>query len=236
MQEVDKKYSERNLRNMRKFYLIFRNDKKWNALRSNLSWTHFRTLLKLQNYNEIDYYMKISTLYNLSYRQLSEKIKNDEYSRASINQKEDFNNNLSLKDYIKDSIVIKNSNDYRNIDENTIKFLILEDLSSFLKELGPGFSFVDSEYRIRVGDTYNYIDLLLYNIKFHCYVVVELKATKLKKDHLGQIDFYMNYIDKHIKSELDYDTVGVIICKESNKLLIKYCSNPNIFSVSYLFY
>ena len=108
--------------------------------------------------------------------------------------------------------------------------LILEDIPSFLKELGSGFTFIDNEYKIKIGDRYNYIDLLLYNIKFKCYVVVELKVAELKKEHTGQIMTYMNYIDKNIKTIEENDTVGIIICKENNEYVIKYCSDKRIIA------
>ena len=89
----------------------------------------------------------------------------------------------------------------------------MEDIENFLEELGVGFTFIKSEYPIKLGDRYNYIDLLLYNIKFKCYVVIELKITELKKEHIGQIQTYMNYIDKNIKTIDEDKTIGIIIVK-----------------------
>ena len=111
--------------------------------------------------------------------------------------------------------------------------MILEDIPSFLKELGNGFTFIDNEYPIKLDDRYNYIDLLLYNIKYKCYVVVELKITELKKEHIGQIQIYMNYINQNVKSIYDNETVGIIICKENNEYVIKYCSDKRIVSREY---
>ena len=101
-------------------------------------------------------------------------------------------------------------------------------ISSFLKELGNGFSFIDNEYKIKIGNNYNYIDLLLYNVKFKCYVVVELKVTELKKEHIGQIQVYMNYIDKNVKELTDNKTIGIIICSKNNQFIIEYCSDEKI--------
>ena len=111
----------------------------------------------------------------------------------------------------------------------------MEDLPSFLKELGNGFTFVENEYKIRIGNSYNYIDLLLYNIKFNCYVVVELKVTELKKEHIGQIEVYMNYIDKNLKDIMQDKTIGIIICKKDNKFIMEYCSDKRILSKEYKF-
>ena len=102
-----------------------------------------------------------------------------------------------------------------------------------MKELGNGFSFIGSEYKIKLGKKYNYIDLLLYNIEFNCYVVVELKVTELKKEHIGQIEIYMNYIDKNLKKINQDKTIGIIICKKDNKYIIEYCSDKRILSTEY---
>ena len=104
----------------------------------------------------------------------------------------------------------------------------MEDIESFMKELGNNFSFIGSEYKIKIGDRYNYIDLLLFNYEFNCFVVVELKVTELKKEHIGQIEFYMNYIDKNLKNINNRNTIGILICKKENKFVIEYCSDERI--------
>ena len=102
-----------------------------------------------------------------------------------------------------------------------------------MKELGDSFSFIGSEYKILLGNTYNYIDLLLFNIGYNCYVVIELKVTELKKEHIGQIEVYMNYIDQNIKKISQDKTIGIIICRENNEYVIKYCSDNRIISREY---
>ena len=168
-----------------------------------LSWSHILSLLPIDNINEINYYIDISIKQSLSYRKLRERIKNKEYQRLDDNTKLKLINKEEtiVSDFIKNPIVIKNKYNYdiENISEKMLQRLILEDIPSFLKELGDGFSFIENEYKIKIGNTYNYIDLLLFNIKFNCYVVIELKVCELKKEHIGQIEVYMNYIDKHIK-------------------------------------
>ena len=119
------------------------------------------------------------------------------------------------------------------ITEKILQKLILEDIPTFLKELGSGFTFIDNEYKIKLGDRYNYIDLLLYNIKYKCYVVIELKITELKKQYTGQIMTYMNYIDKNIKTIEENKTVGIIICKQDTEYVIKYCSDDRIIAREY---
>ena len=100
--------------------------------------------------------------------------------------------------------------------------------------MGEGFSYIDNEYRIRIGNRYNYIDLLLFNYEYNCFVVVELKVTELKKEHIGQIEVYMNYIDTNLRSINHDKTIGIIICKRNNKYVIEYCSDKRIISREYL--
>ena len=102
-----------------------------------------------------------------------------------------------------------------------------------MKELGNSFCFIGSEYKIKIGNRYNYIDLLLYNIEFNCYVVVELKVTELKKEHIGQLQVYMNYIDKKLRKPNQEKTIGIIVCKRDNKYIIEFCSDDRIISSAY---
>ena len=111
--------------------------------------------------------------------------------------------------------------------------LIVENIESFMSELGNSFSFIGSEYKIKVDGFYNFIDILLYNIEFNCYVVIELKVTELKKEHIGQIQVYMNYIDKNLRKINQEKTIGIIICKKENKYIIEYCSDKRILSRTY---
>ena len=140
---------------------------------------------------------------------------------------------IDAKDLVPNPILIRNRNNIEIATEKALHHLILEDIESFMKELGNSFSFIGSEYKIKIDDRYNYIDLLLYNIKYRCYVVVELKVTELKKEHTGQIMTYMNYIDKNIKTIDENDTVGIIICKQDNEYVIKYCSDDRIIAREY---
>ncbi len=105
---------------------------------------------------------------------------------------------------------------------------------NFLQELRSFYSFIANEYKIKIGSTYNYIDFLFYNIEFKCYVVMELKATELKKEHIGQIKVYMNYIDRHLKTDQEKKTVGIILCRKDQKYIIEYCSEPFLFTKEYL--
>ena len=233
--ELGKGYSTRSLKNMRKFYLIYQ---KGQALPAQLTWSHYCELLSLKDINEINYYINISIKQNLSKRQLREKIKSKEYQRLDDNTKLKLINKEKtvVSDFIKNPIVIKNKYniDKEEVTEKILKKLILEDLDNFLKELGTGFSYIENEYKIKIGNTYNYIDLLLFNYIYNCFVVIELKVTELKKEHIGQIQIYMNYVDKNIKTINQDKTIGVIICKKDNGYYIEYSSDNRIFSKNYI--
>ena len=232
--ELNIKYSVRTLYKIIK-YFNYMNKQKVPTVSAKLSWSHYDELLKLTDENIINYYIKISEEQNLSVRELRKKIKSNEYERLDEETKKKLKTKEELKvpDLVKNPIQIKNTSGNNEISEKILQKLILEDISSFLKELGSGFSFIDNEYKIKMGDRYNYIDLLLYNIKYKCYVVVELKVTELNSNHTGQIQKYMNYMDKNIKSIDDNKTVGIIICKKENKYVIEYCSDDRIISREY---
>ena len=229
--ELGKGYSERNLRNIRQFYKI---SEKWQTMSAKLSWSHYCEMLWFDK-NKFTYYVKICYEQNLSVRELKERIKNKEYERLDEKTKQKLINNEDPKinDLIKNPILIKNSYNYREISEKILQKLILEDIENFLIELGEGFTFIKSEYKIKLGDRYNYIDLLLFNYKYNCYVVIELKITELKKEHIGQIETYMNYIDKKIKRVEQDKTIGIIICKKENMFIMEYCSDNRIYQRMY---
>ena len=233
--EIGNGYGISNLKRMRQFYLIV---EKGVALPHQLSWSHILAILPINNINEINYYISISIEQNLSYRQLREKIKSKEYQRLDDKTKLKLINKEEtvVSDFIKNPIVIRNKYniDKESITEKILQRLILEDIPSFLKELGEGFTFVENEYKIKIGNTYNYIDILLFNYIYNCFVVIELKVTELKKEHIGQIQIYMNYVDKNIKTINQDKTIGVIICKKDNGYYIEYSSDNRIFSKNYI--
>ena len=230
--ELGKGYGISSLKNMRQFYVFF---SKSQTMSGQLTWSHYIELLKLNDLNSINYYINICAKQNLSVRQLRQRIKNNEYERLSQETKDKLINKEELKvhDLVKNPIVINNSNNMEVIHEKGLQKLILEDISSFLDELGSGFCFIKNEYKIKVGNVYDYIDLLLFNYQYNCFVVVELKVTELKKDHIGQIEVYMNYIDNNLRQVTQDKTIGIIIVKKDNKYIMEYCSDKRILSKEY---
>lgn len=229
--DLGKGYTETRLKYYRRFYDVF---SKGPTLSDKLSYSHYCEIIWFDEI-KMSYYIKIAISEKLSVRKLRERIKSNEYERLPDNTKNKLVNNeeTNVIDYIKNPIHIKNFKNLEVVSEMVLQSLIMEDLSSFLKELGTGFTFIENEYPIKVGDRYNYIDILLYNIKFKCYVVVELKVTEVNSKHTGQIQNYMNYIDRNVKSFDDNKTVGIIICKRDNKYVIDYCSDDRIVAREY---
>ena len=227
--EVGTKYNERTLRRMRQLYLLFKKQ-KWSPLATKLSWSHYSEVLSIKDEEKLMYYINACISKNLSKMELREKIKSKEYERLPDETKNKIikEEKLEVKDLVPNPILIKNTNNIEIITEKVLHNLILEDIPSFMKELGNGYSFIDDEYKIKIGDTYHKIDLLFFNIKYNAYVVVELKVTEFKVEYISQVQKYMNYIDKNIKEISNNSTIGILICKRENKYVIEYCSDERI--------
>ena len=188
-----------------------------------LSWSHYKVLLPLKNVDEIKYYIDVCEKRNLTKRELQSLIKSNEYERLSEETKNKLvtNEELKLPDLVPDPLLIKSEFNIEQLTEYALKQSILNNLDNFLNQLGSGFLYAGNEYKIKIENSYNYIDLLLFNIEYNCYVVIELKVTELKKEHIGQIEVYMNYVDKVIKKPYHDKTIGIIICARNNKYVIK---------------
>ena len=229
--EVGKKYNRSTLFRMKQFYNIF-SDEKVAPLAQQLTWSHYIELLPLKDINEINYYIKVCEEQCLSRNDLRNKIKSKEYERLGKETKNKLikNEELKLPDLVPNPILIKFEDNQEKLTEYALKQAILNNLDNFLKQFGNGFSYIGNEYKIKIGNNYNYIDLLLYNVKYKCYVVIELKVTELKKEHIGQIQVYMNYIDSNVKDLTDDKSIGIIISKKNNQFIIEYCSDERIFA------
>ena len=233
--EVGTKYNERTLRRMKQLYLFFKKQ-KWSPLGTKLSISHLRVLFTLKDNNEINYYVKQIINKNMSKRELEYIVKSKEYERLPDETKNKIikEEKLEVKDLVPNPILIKNKYNIEIIAEKVLHNLILEDIPSFMKELGNGYSFIDDEYKIKIGDTYHKIDLLLFNIKYNAYVVVELKVSEFKVEYISQVQKYMNYIDKNVKEISNNSTIGILICKRENKYVIEYCSDERIVVRKYV--
>ena len=230
--ELGKGYTFSALSRMKQFFNI---SNKLATVSQLLSWSHYVELLSLNDINKINYYIRITEEQNLSVRKLRERIKSREYERLDDNTKEKLINKekVNAGDLIKDPILIKNKFDADKISEKMLLETIMDNLEEFLSEFGDGYSFIKSEYPIKIGDRYNYIDMLLYNIYDNCYAVIELKINEIKKEHIGQVETYMNFIDKNLKTINQAPTIGIIVCKKKNGYLFKYVTNENIYEREY---
>jgi len=227
--ELGKGYSTRSLKYMRQFYLLIQ---KGQAMPAQLSWSHVIELLPINDIDEIKYYIYISEKQNISYRELRERIKNKGYER--IGYKEELSE-PRVNTLIKNPITIKSKNIPEKVTEYALHTLILENIESFLKELGMGFTFVGHEVKIKIGKDKHSIDFLLFNYRFNCFVVVEVKVTSFKAEYIGQVLKYINYVDENIKEISNNKTVGIVICKDINGYVLKYCTDDRIFTTTYEF-
>lgn len=221
------KYTTSLLYKIKQFYSII---EKVPTLSGKLTWSHWYEMLPINDINKIIYYVNQCEMNNIDVRGLRSKIKSKEYERLPEDTKTKFiiQDKIQIKDFVPNPILIRNKNNIEIVTEKVLHHLILEDIESFMKELGNTFSFIGSEYKIKIGDRNNYIDLLLFNIKYNCYVVVELKVTEFKVGYISQVQKYMNYIDKNIKEITNDRTIGILICKKENKFVIEYCSDDRI--------
>ena len=225
--ELGKGYTTSALKRMRKFYVVIQ---KGATLSHQLTIGHYIELLKLKSIKEINYYIYLIENQRISIRELREKIKSNEYER--IGYKGELKE-PKINTFIKNPIMIKVKDKNERLSEYALHSSILENIDDFLNELGVGFLYAGSEVKIKIGDRYNYIDFLLFNVKYNCYVVIELKVTEMKAEYIGQITKYINYVDKNIKELFNDKTVGVVICKRENKYVLEYCSDNRIFTTTY---
>lgn len=231
-----KGYNYTNLKNMRQLYLTF---EKSRTMCAKLSWSHYRYLLPLKNESERNYYINLCIKNRLTVRQLINEIKSNSYERLISPNKDNIellkeDNELNIIDMIKDPIIIEcDKLIIEKLDERVLKELLLENIEKTILNLGIGFSFVGSEQRIKVGNNYRFIDLVFFNIKLNCYVLIELKINKLDIKDLGQIKFYINYYDDEIRKPYHNKTIGILITKENDKDILKYKKDNNILITSY---
>ena len=231
-EEFGKGYTYSELNRMIKYYVMVQ---KLGPLAPILTWSHYLKLLVLNDINEIKYYINITKRDNLSKRALAERIKSDEYGRLSTEAKEKILNKeeLSLIQSVPSPIVLVPNKSYEVYTEKILQEIIYENLDSFMKQLGGGYFYVGREYKLNIGDKKNYIDYLLYNYKMNCFCVIEIKAREYRKTDYGQIKTYMNYVDEHLKTVTQNNTIGIIITKSVNKFEAYYVKDNQVTIVEF---
>ena len=237
-----KGFSEANLKNMRQFYLTYPEfDTQCVA---NLSWTNIRTIIRLDNKQERDYYLKESAEQNWTSRQLERNIKSGYYYRLLSTQEKSNSVEKCLpavidtKDFIKDPYVLEFLDLPENIEgkESVLETALINNLQKFLLELGKGFSFVARQFRISTETEHFYADLVFYNYLLKCFVLIDLKTTKLSHADIGQMDMYVRMFDELKRGADDNPTIGIIMCTDKSETMVKYSvlqESQQIFASKY---
>ena len=236
-QKYGKNYGVRTLQRMRQLFLLF---PKASTLWTKLNWSHYKLILPIKNENERNYYINLVILNNLSVRELQREIKNKSFDRLSYADKEhieiisDTNNTpLSIKDMIKDPIILKSDKNIDKIDEQAIYKYIISLLEDKFLELGTGFALIGHEYKLHIDNKTYKIDLLFFNYKLNAFIVVEVKTRKIKHTDIGQLNFYVKFVEDNIKDINHNKTIGLLIVKENNKYIIKYTTSNDILVTTY---
>ena len=244
--EFGKGFTVTNLRYMRQFFIVFQ---KHHALRDELSWTHYRLLMKIENEEIRNFYLEECIEGNWSTRQLERQINSFYYQRILASQNKQIVQNeinklekgIQAEDIIKDPFVLEfmGLSDNRDFTEIEVEKALMDNLQKFLLELGKGFSFVARQKRITAEGDHFYIDLVFYNYILKCFILIDLKVGKLSHQDIGQMDFYVRYFEKEVKSDSDNPTIGIILSSERNETVVKYSvleESKQLFSAKYLPY
>jgi predicted nuclease of restriction endonuclease-like (RecB) superfamily len=235
--EFGKGFDERNLNNMRAFYKTF---PIWNALRTELSWTHYRLLSRLNSDEKINYYLNESVQNNWNSRTLQRQINSLSFERVlehkTIETKPETIHNLIKDPYIFEFLGL--SAETKN-SERSIETSIIDHLQQFLLEFGKGFAFVARQQHIVTDTSDFYIDLVFYNYILKCFVIIDLKTGSLSHQDIGQIDMYVRMYDDLKKGESDQPTIGILLCSEKDETIVKYsvlADKKSVFASQYLLY
>ncbi len=226
-----KGYNASNLRKFRQFYLAF---EKCSPLGSKLNWSHYRELLIFKDENERNFYINLCIKNNLSKRELIKEIKSKAYERL-IDKPRKIDiiipNKPKITTDMKDPIIIPVDKEITS--EHDLELSILANLEFFFKQLGDGFAYIGHQYKLSDGNKNYYIDILLFNVKLNCYIVVELKLRPLKKEDKAQMEYYIKLIDEQIKEVHHNKTIGIIINKESDAFIANFIRSEEIIPLTY---
>ena len=236
--ELGKGYTVTRLKYMRTFYeLVKKSPPLADQFKNvNTTWSNICEILYLKNIEEIKYYLNLSNKLCLTKRELRLRIKSNEYNRLSVEVKEKLKSNevVGTNEKVPSPVVLQGLKVNDKLTEKIVQKWIDENPASFCEALGEGYTYVKSQYKIKIGSNYNYIDVLLFNYISNSFVVVEIKVTELKKEHIGQIETYINYIDANLKKDFHNKTTGILLVRENNKWLIKYINNDGIIIRNYI--
>ncbi len=244
--EYGKGFTKSNLKYMRQFYQTF---EKSHALRGELSWTHYRLLLKVENKSAREFYIEETIRGNWSTRQLERQINSLYYDRTLMSRDKKgmimdgraLQDKMQPEDIIKDPYVLEflDVRENEKLAERELEFALIEKLQHLLLELGTGFSFIRRQYRITADTDHFFIDLVFYNYILKFFLLIDLKIDKLSHQDIGQMDFYVRFFEENVKQPGDNPTIGLILCTEKNKTIVKYSllnESRQIFASKYQMY
>ncbi len=225
-----KGFSVRNLKSMKKYYLICSRNEKVQTASALIPWSHNMLILdKIKDDNKRIWYMNETAINGWSYDVLGFQIKSDLYSRQVLGDKpNNFKTTLInpqsdlAKNMMKDPYILNLTELNEGYIEIELELAMVEKIKTVLLELGNGFSFIGNQYKIEVGNKDYYIDMLFYHTKLHCYIVVELKNTEFKPEYAGKVNFYLSAIDASLKDENDNPSIGIILCRDKDKISVEY--------------
>ena len=230
--ELGKGYSIQNLKDMRKFYQFIQKSQPLAVQfkNMNITWSNVCEIMRITNIEEIKYYLNLSNKLCLTKRELRLRIKSNEYNRLPVEVKEKLRSNevVSTSEKVPSPVVLQDLKVDGKLTEKMVQTWIDENPIKFCNALGEGYTYCGSQYKIKIGVNYNFIDVLLFNVLDMNYVVVEIKVTEIKKEHIGQIQTYMNYIDINLKKEFHNKTTGILLVRENNEWLIKYINGDDV--------
>ena len=248
-EEFGKGFGERNIRNIRQFYVLFSDYEKWKSLISKLTWTHIQKVLRVSDEKARIFYLTEAAENMWSVRTLDRNISTLYYNRivASIDKKivenemKEKTKKLQAEEFIKNPVVLEFLDLPTNMSytENELEKALTDDIQKFMMELGKGFAFVERQQHIRTENSDFYIDLVFYNYILKCFVIVELKTEKLTHQAIGQLDMYVRMYDDLKKQENDNPTIGLLLCTETDRTIIKYSvlnDSKNLFASKYINY
>ena len=248
-EEFGKGYSYRTLREIRQFYLMFSDFEKWRTVSAKLTWSHFQKVLRVSNEKARIFYLTEAAENVWSVRTLDRNISTLYYNRivASIDKKivenemKDKTKKLQAEEFIKNPVVLEFLDLPTNMSytESQLEKALTDDIQKFMMELGKGFAFVERQQHIRTENSDFYIDLVFYNYILKCFVIVELKTGKLTHQDIGQLDMYVRMYDDLKKQENDNPTIGLLLCTDTDRTIIKYSvlnDNKNLFASKYINY
>ena len=248
-EEFGKGYSYRTLREIRQFYLMFSDFEKWRTVSAKLTWSHFQKVLRVSDEKARIFYLTEAAENMWSVRTLDRNISTLYYNRivASIDKKivenemKEKTKKLQAEEFIKNPVVLEFLDLPTNMSytENELEKALTDDIQKFMMELGKGFAFVERQQHIRTENSDFYIDLVFYNYILKCFVIVELKTGKLTHQDIGQLDMYVRMYDDLKKQENDNPTIGLLLCTETDRTIIKYSvlnDNKNLFASKYVNY